>query len=449
MYYRLAMSAADVATPVIETTLDFDRVVFAGDRALRSELLAYPEIRAALQQNQQRPERQAMPLRACTKLTNKIAPDVFASVERCKQVLGIRADIEIYSEPSQQLNAFVWPLEGGRVLIRCTHLLLERLDPTELSAVIGHELGHVLFNHHALMIRETAALSPAVAIRFYAWRRYAEITADRVGLLCCDDLRAAIRGEFKSLSGLFDSQLLQSLEQSIAQFTEIKTTTLASDEIDWFSTHPCGPLRVTALGLFHRSHSFHSLLGRSGGDLDDVALETEVTAILDLMNPVALSQRLDCQPEVREFLKLGGAAIALSDQSLRFREMVAVGQLLAAIDSLGRQNHSGPGQFLPERILSAGQTLGKTSDGFLAARDFQRLSTQDLLNRLGPVTDVLNQKLTLNARRRLLEDLAAVAVADQQLSPEETTTLRALAGWLQIDPAFVEGVVQRLHAELD
>jgi uncharacterized RDD family membrane protein YckC len=72
---------------------------------------------------------------------------------------------------------------------------IEHFKEDELTFMIGRELGHIASGH----TRFTSLLSvngnenPIVSLVFGAWLRKAEITCDRIGLLCCGSLDAAMR----------------------------------------------------------------------------------------------------------------------------------------------------------------------------------------------------------------------------------------------------------------
>jgi hypothetical protein len=65
--------------------------------------------------------------------------------------------------------------------------------------VLGHELGHCLFENHRLnaLINqdgrsgEATVLPPMGESIFLRWRKKFEISADRVGLLACGEFRSA------------------------------------------------------------------------------------------------------------------------------------------------------------------------------------------------------------------------------------------------------------------
>lgn len=78
------------------------------------------------------------------------APGLHAVVDR----LCVLADLpkpEIVIEPEKQPNSWVVGLSRGRARLHVTEGLLALLSPTELEAVIGHELSHLAHRDAAVM----------------------------------------------------------------------------------------------------------------------------------------------------------------------------------------------------------------------------------------------------------------------------------------------------------
>jgi Zn-dependent protease with chaperone function/uncharacterized RDD family membrane protein YckC len=76
---------------------------------------------------------------------------------------------------------------------------LPHLEEDELAFLVGAELGHIAAGHTRLtsLFSASGKENPIVALVFGAWLRRTEYSADRVGLLCCGSLDAAIRAIFK------------------------------------------------------------------------------------------------------------------------------------------------------------------------------------------------------------------------------------------------------------
>ena len=101
---------------------------------------------------------------------------------------------------------------------------IKSLNDDELKFVIGHELGHAIFDHHDLPaygICNNRGISPSKTIKLMDWSRRAEISADRVGLLCTKDKFSAKSALVKlSTGGIFDP-FIQIDEESFLQQLEL------------------------------------------------------------------------------------------------------------------------------------------------------------------------------------------------------------------------------------
>jgi uncharacterized tellurite resistance protein B-like protein len=413
---------SEIARPKrLRAKVDLDALIFDGDRDIRAALLrdqAFNQLVEATAPAAAVSSARRDLLLSSLKLSPRIAPELFQAIDRAREGLGLDADIEAYCISDPRMNAFVAPPEHGRVLLGLSSTALERMDAGELTFVVGHELGHVLLQHFQLapevLVDQNDDLSPLRVVQLYAWMRYAELSADRVGLLCCRDVDTAVRAFFKITSGLCDARFLKNAADSAAQLRELPEGALESSEEDWFSTHPYGPLRIKAIDLFARSESYHSLIGRVGGDLTEADLEKEVQAIMALMDPSFVREDSPYHDETREFLALGGVYVALADGEVERSEEVVLQRLL------------GDGSF------------GISPDGFKKSE-----------TRLAELGHHLALRLSPARRKRIVEDLAAIALADEKLDDAEVAALGECAAVLGLHPYFVEEALARITSSLD
>jgi len=407
------------------SSIDLDALVFDGDRDMRAALLGDERFRELVEEAEANAvvagARRDL-LLSSLKLTPKIAPDFHTALARVASRLGIQAEIEAYCVAEPFPNAFVTPPEHGRLLLGVSSAALERLDPSELSFVLGHEIGHALLDHFSLspeVLQSDERLAPAELARYYAWMRYAELSADRVGLVCAEDADAAVRAFFKLTSGLSEPRFLGNAKESAHQWADIAAEKMESAEADWFATHPYSPLRLKALDVFARSRTYHTLIGKQGGELDEAALEREVHAIMQLMDPSFLNDRSDASADVRDFLALAGVAVATADGTV--------------VDA----EH--------EMVIGLVGPEGRLSDGAL----IEELGDEEFERRLVGIAEKLCVRLSPVRRQKILEDLVAIALADEELADAEVQVLGAAAIWLGVDPRFVEEAIARYATALD
>lgn len=120
-------------------------------------------------------------------------PQLFAVVKRCAAALGLPMPLVFVRE---DYNVPVLALGLGEpysLILSCNWL--EHFKEDELTFMIGRELGHIASGH----TRFTSLLSingnenALISLVFGAWLRKTELTCDRIGLLCCGSIDAAIR----------------------------------------------------------------------------------------------------------------------------------------------------------------------------------------------------------------------------------------------------------------
>ena len=140
------------------------------------------------------------------------------------------------------------------------------------------------------LLRGQQRPDPQLALELFAWSRYAEISADRAGAHCAQDMDAVARSLFKLSSGLTSKIVEFSLDDFVKQVDDMKIDNQqpgqGAPQSDWFSTHPFSPLRVKALKLFENSELY-------GGKQSKSVLELGVQSVLSLMEPSYLEAKSD------------------------------------------------------------------------------------------------------------------------------------------------------------
>jgi heat shock protein HtpX len=137
------MVVAAVSTPLIVLACVAGVVVFAPLRIAGGVgLAAALGIGGTLRERRNRP--------GAKPVTVAEEPELHAVVDR----LCVVADLpkpEIVVEPEKQPNSWLIGLSRGRARLHVTRGLLELLTPSELEAVVGHELAHLVHRDAAVM----------------------------------------------------------------------------------------------------------------------------------------------------------------------------------------------------------------------------------------------------------------------------------------------------------
>ncbi len=131
-------------------------------------------------------------------------------------------DLDIYPEPKLYVaqnpvaNSHALGQEQPYLVVNTG--ILELMDEGELRTILAHELGHIKCGHSILIQMAIWAMGAAsmlgeltlglgnligsgVILAFYEWRRKAELSADRAGMLVLDDLETVMQTMMKLAGG--------------------------------------------------------------------------------------------------------------------------------------------------------------------------------------------------------------------------------------------------------
>lgn len=205
--------------------------------------------------------------REFVRVTPRLMPGVHKAVLKAAERLMLPTEPQVFVESASSPNAYVIT-EGDRFVIRLHSGLIRLLEPDELPAIIGHEIGHATYRHAfetpSDEVQETLLLET---------RRAQEISADRAGLLSVDDPMSALRAEIKAACGLGEPYLAKDLDGFIEQIS----TPPEDHDAPWEAetTHPHLALRFWAQQRFLESDVYLALVGKTGGTPLD-AIEREI-----------------------------------------------------------------------------------------------------------------------------------------------------------------------------
>ena len=202
-------------------------------------------------------------------LSEPISPRIFKIVTETKQKLGLEGEYEVFCLNSNNINAFAYvqPAAGKNFfIIGITSAALEELEDLEIQFILGHELGHFLFEHNRMnyLINPNPAgqgvtLLPSMGESiFLRWRKKCEISTDRVGLLACGDFETAARAMLKTAYGLTGKNLNLNVDSLLQQIDDLKEEPEAL-EVNYRS-HPLMPLRLKVMQMFAESSIFTQIV---------------------------------------------------------------------------------------------------------------------------------------------------------------------------------------------
>lgn len=140
-------------------------------------------------------------------LDRESSPVIYGILEKNCQILGVD-DIPLMSSAwAYRISSESIGGEKPRIVISSG--AVDLLSPGELSFLIGHELGHIVCGHkpyHTLLELlysplidkvDEFSLASVVKLPMLEWYRISHYTADRIGLLCCQDINVALSAMMK------------------------------------------------------------------------------------------------------------------------------------------------------------------------------------------------------------------------------------------------------------
>ena len=350
-------------------------------------------------------------LATSVRMSETMAPDLHAMARECSERLELGIDLELYVFASPVYNAMCFKPEDGRLFVMFASSLLEAFDPAETKFVMGHELGHHAYRHHDIpigyILRGQERPDPRLALDLFTWSRYAEISADRAGAHCAEDLNAVARALFKLASGLTGRSIQFNLDDFLSQVDAMQVEDAqpgqGAPKEDWFSTHPFSPLRVNALQQFYDSEL-------AGGGMSKADLEAAVMGVMSLMEPSYLDGRTETAENMRRLLFAGALVVANADGRISEEEIAVFEKFFG--------NHA-----------------------YKEDLDLEKLEA-NLDDRIRTV----KEQASVPQAMQVVRDLCLVARAEGHIEAAEEAVLDRIADGLDVPREFV---CQTMESELD
>lgn len=208
-------------------------------------------------------------------------PDLYRTLSDVRDRLDVPVDVDLYIAAGGEINAYTIGVKHPLIVL--TSLAVELLSPEELTYVIGHEVGHVKSSHvlyyqiadflpligglvGSLTFGLGEFFSTGIQMALLYWKRTSEYTADRAGLLACQNAEVAWKALMK-LAGLpsryYDTVNTEDFLKQAREFKDLDIDTL-SKIAKWLSvlgaTHPWTVERAQQLHQWIESGSYEETL---------------------------------------------------------------------------------------------------------------------------------------------------------------------------------------------
>lgn len=219
-------------------------------------------------------------------------------VAECARTLAVEKP-KVFVQNSSTCQAYIVGVQEPRILVLTSGLLALFEDhERELRFVIGHELGHAKCDHLRMRAVSLAILESlrAISHRFFesdlltsfalsnllAWCREAEVSADRAGLLCCQDIGAANNALGMLLSGVPGEVDVKRMQDEIQSWRQRPFVDFVAYLKGLSLEHPFVSQRMARLGQWHESGHAERILARRNAPRGRRYAEFKVLCLTDL-----------------------------------------------------------------------------------------------------------------------------------------------------------------------
>ena len=224
-------------TNVEEVKEQYQRIRFGPDKSVQEHFAHYEKsdtIRSYLNASELR-------------ITEQVTPALNDILQRVANRLQVPiSSIQCFVYPSSDVQAYSLLGLRDTCVLRFSSALIDLLSEDELAFVMGHEIGHFLFNHSHSVNEESVNLEQLML------QRYQEISADRVGLIACGSFEIAAKALIKTISGLSERHLRFDIATFIHQLRGVNQSSAI------VATHPSMFIRCRALLWFSLHEGYMS-----------------------------------------------------------------------------------------------------------------------------------------------------------------------------------------------
>jgi Zn-dependent protease with chaperone function len=208
------------------------------------------------------------------------SPKLNLALNQAAKILDMDAVPAFSTEWHYAINAFSVGDQNKRLVLLSG--AVDLLNEDELQFILGHELGHMKCNHMPYLMLTESLYTPitnsstgnlilsTIKMPLMSWYRIADFTADRVGLLCCQDIKVALSTMIK-MAGLPKSYYNQiDINSFILQARDFKMNFSSNlDKAMKFISnngtfHPWLVLRASELLDWHESGSYNAIINKYG-----------------------------------------------------------------------------------------------------------------------------------------------------------------------------------------
>lgn len=180
-------------------------------------------------------------------------PTVFAIVASCAAKLNLGMPL-VFVREDPLVPVVALGLGDPYSLVISSHWI-DHFDDDELTFMIGRELAHIAAGHtrFSSLLSVNGTENVLVSLIFGSWLRKTELTADRVGLLCCGSLDAAMRAIVMATFHHFGRKVNHKL--FALQSKDVQTDSVLRLG-EWLGSVPYATTRIDAMQTFMQTQTY-------------------------------------------------------------------------------------------------------------------------------------------------------------------------------------------------
>jgi hypothetical protein len=407
--------------------IDLNRIALKSDTGFMEKYLSNEKIFSAIEQENyiiEHPDRTYLDfLKRSFHMTKKLSPRINGVLDKCKTKIGFKGDINLYVANDSNYNAYTVKMNDKPILIEFTSGLINNFSDEELAFVIGHEIGHVLYSHYLYPLDRLLSaphICDLVSLKErtegYIWAKKAESTADRIGLLCCDNFKTAAGAFFKLSTGVSSDGFAYDVESLLEDFENFKNILESNcDNNDLYSLYPFIPLRIKILQLFAESKMYGEISQTNVCDLDDDRLNEETEKLLKLMEPKYLYDKDEQDRMINQFKLYAGYYLMTADGRIKDSEKSS---LISMVGKVYYDEYS---------------------------KEFEKIKNQELWqNKLYQIADKLEIFIKINEKHTIIRELSKIIFSDGDFDSKEKDAMDIICYALRLDVGFASSVLQEM-----
>jgi Zn-dependent protease with chaperone function len=203
-----------------------------------------------------------MLLQRAIKASPQTTPGMVDLISESKRRLQVDA-VDIFIASNRSLNAYTFGMSTPKAIV-LHDSLFRVMDRDEIQFILGHEMGHVVLGHTWLnsLIGGMAGIPAPYTASFLLvfifrwWNRACEYSADRAGLLACNQPAKAVTALVKLESGgRIASQDLEHAFQRIQNEDDDPLSSL----VELTATHPMIIKRIEQIRKYASSNEYRRI----------------------------------------------------------------------------------------------------------------------------------------------------------------------------------------------